>query len=148
MGFPVELRQVFLNLINNAVQAMPEGGVLGIRVREATDWSRNLRGALISVIDSGQGIHPAIADQLFQPFFSTKSTKGTGLGLWISNGIVQKYDGRIGYRSLNTGKGYITCFHVFLPGSRTFDSVTKAGAEFASANPGFSKSVQRPALQI
>jgi PAS domain S-box-containing protein len=147
MGFPVELRQVFLNLINNAVQAMPDGGVLGIRVREATDWSRNLRGALISVIDSGQGIHPAIADQLFQPFFSTKSTKGTGLGLWISNGIVQKYNGRIGYRSVNTGKGNITCFQVFLPGSRNFDSDAKAGAEFANANRSFPRSDQHSLLQ-
>jgi signal transduction histidine kinase len=147
-GFPVELRQVFLNLINNAIQAMPEGGVLGIRVREATDWSRNLRGALISVIDSGQGIHPNIADQLFQPFFSTKSTKGTGLGLWISNGIVQKYNGRIAYRSVSTGKGCITCFHVFLPGSRTLDSGAKAGAEIANANRSFTKSDQHPVLQI
>jgi two-component system, NtrC family, sensor kinase len=131
-GFPVELRQVFLNLINNAIQAMPEGGVLGVRVKEATDWSRNLRGALISVIDTGQGIHPTIADHLFQPFFSTKSTKGTGLGLWISNGIVQKYNGRIACRSVSAKKGCITCFHVFLPGSRTFDSGTKAGSEFAN----------------
>ena len=147
-GFPVELRQVFLNLINNAIQAMPEGGVLGIRVREATDWSRNLRGALISVIDSGQGIHPNIADQLFQPFFSTKSTKGTGLGLWISNGIVQKYNGRIAYRSMNTMKGCITCFRVFLPGSRTLDSGAKAGAEFANVNRSFTKSDEHPVLQI
>ncbi len=57
-GFPVELRQVFLNLIGNAIQAMPEGGVLGVYVREATDWTRNLRGIAISVMDTGNGIHP------------------------------------------------------------------------------------------
>jgi PAS domain S-box-containing protein len=147
-GFPVELRQVFLNLINNAIQAMTDGGVLGIRVREATDWSRNLRGVSISVIDSGQGIHPTIADQLFQPFFSTKSTKGTGLGLWISNGIVQKYNGRIACRSMSTKKGCITCFHVFLPGSRTFDSGAKAGAEFANVNRSITKGNQHIVLQI
>lgn len=147
MGFPVELRQVFLNLINNAIQAMPEGGVLGVRVREATDWSRNLRGALISVIDTGQGIHPTIADQLFQPFFSTKSTKGTGLGLWISNGIVQKYNGRIAYRSVSAKEGSITCFSVFLPGSRTFDSGVKPSAEFVNVNRGATKSDQYPVLQ-
>ncbi len=148
MGFPVELRQVFLNLVNNAVQAMPEGGVLGIRVRDASDWSRNLRGTLISIIDSGQGIHPTIADQLFQPFFSTKSTKGTGLGLWISNGIVQKYNGRIAYRSVNTRKGCITCFHIFLPGSRKFDPAAKAEGEFANVNRGATKSDQPSILQI
>jgi signal transduction histidine kinase len=89
-----------------------------------------------------------IADQLFQPFFSTKSTKGTGLGLWISNGIVQKYNGRIACRSVSTKKGCITCFHVFLPGSRTFDSGAKAGAELANADGGFTKSDQRPVLQM
>ena len=116
-GFPVELRQVFLNLIGNAVQAMPEGGVLGVCVREATDWTRNQRGIMISVIDSGNGIQPEDAQRLFEPFFSTKSTKGTGLGLWISKGIIQKYDGRISYRSYRQARGCVTCFRVFLPGS-------------------------------
>lgn len=148
MGYPVELRQVFLNLINNAMQAMPEGGVLGVRVKEATDWPRNLRGAMISIIDSGQGIHPTIADQLFQPFFSTKSTKGTGLGLWISNGIVQKYNGRIACRSVRTKSGSLTCFRVFIPGSRTVDSGAKAGSELASADRSFSNSDHRPVLQM
>ena len=120
-GFPVELRQVFLNLIGNAIQAMPEGGVLGVFVRDATDWTRNLRGIAISVLDTGNGIHPDATEQLFQPFFSTKSTKGTGLGLWISNGIVQKYDGRITCRSVRRQDGCVTCFRVFLPGSGTLD---------------------------
>ncbi len=79
-GFPVELRQVFLNLIGNAIQAMPDGGTLGIRIYEATDWTRNRRGIMISILDTGSGIQPGDAAQLFQPFFSTKSTKGTGLG--------------------------------------------------------------------
>jgi two-component system, NtrC family, sensor kinase len=128
-GFPVELRQVFLNLIGNAIQAMPEGGVLGVSVREATDWRRNVRGTVISVLDTGKGIHPEATQQLFQPFFSTKSTKGTGLGLWISNGIVQKYDGRITCRSVRVKDGCVTCFRVFLPGSRSLDLGTGAGNE-------------------
>jgi PAS domain S-box-containing protein len=128
-GFPVELRQVFLNLIGNAIQAMPEGGVLGVSVREATDWRRNVRGTVISVLDTGKGIHPEATQQLFQPFFSTKSTKGTGLGLWISNGIVQKYDGRIACRSVRVKDGCVTCFRVFLPGSRTLDLSTGGGNE-------------------
>ena len=114
-GFPVELRQVFLNLIGNAVQAMPTGGTLGVFVREATDWSEQRRGVAISILDSGVGINPEDAKRLFQPFFSTKSTKGTGLGLWISKGIVQKYDGTLTCRSVRTEHGARTCFRVFLP---------------------------------
>jgi PAS domain S-box-containing protein len=115
-GFPGELRQVFLNLISNAIQAMASGGTLRLRVAEATDWETQRRGIAISVLDTGNGIRPEDAEHLFQPFFTTKSAKGTGLGLWISKGIVQKYEGRIRFRSLYMGgeRAY-TCFRVFLP---------------------------------
>ncbi len=114
-GFPVELRQVFLNLIGNAIQAMPSGGNLRIFVRECADWGSMRRGTAISIIDTGVGIRPEDAKRLFQPFFSTKSTKGTGLGLWISKGIVQKYDGSLTCRSYRSGGSGATCFRVFLP---------------------------------
>ncbi len=115
LGFPVELRQVFMNLIANSLQAMQDGGQLRLHVREATNWTTQARGMAISITDTGSGIRPEDAKQLFQPFFSTKSTKGTGLGLWISKGILQKYDGRISCRSFFHGNGCITCFHVFIP---------------------------------
>lgn len=130
-GFPVELRQVFLNLIGNAIQAMPDGGILGVSVRDATDWTRNLRGTMISIVDTGKGIQPEDVHQLFQPFFSTKSTKGTGLGLWISKGIIQKYDGRINCRSLRRNHGCVTCFRVFLPSVGSSDRATRTSAEAA-----------------
>jgi PAS domain S-box-containing protein len=117
-GFPVELRQVFLNLISNAIQAMPEGGTLGIRAGEITDWTRRELRTSISIVDTGNGIRPEDARMLFEPFFSTKSTKGTGLGLWISKGIIQKYDGRISYRSYRHANGCVTCFRVLLPSGR------------------------------
>ncbi len=117
IGFPVELRQVFLNLISNAIQAMPTGGTLRLHVREATDWSTGQRGPVVSVIDTGIGIKPEDAKRLFEPFFSTKSAKGTGLGLWISKGILQKYNGRISYRSFRSRHGSTTCFRIFIPGS-------------------------------
>ena len=120
-GFPVELRQVFLNLISNAIQAMPDGGTLGIHIHGTTDWVRNRRGTMVSIFDTGSGIQPADAAQLFKPFFSTKATKGTGLGLWISKGIIQKYDGRIDCRSLRSSTGCVTCFRVFLPSTRSID---------------------------
>jgi PAS domain S-box-containing protein len=114
-GFPGELRQVFLNLIGNAIQAMPSGGTLRLRVAEATDWRTQRRGIAISVIDTGNGIRREDAKRLFQPFFTTKSAKGTGLGLWISKGIVQKYEGAIGFRSFHLKTGANTCFRIFLP---------------------------------
>ncbi len=128
-GFPVELRQVLLNLISNAIQAMPDGGILGIYVREATDWTRDLHGIAISIVDTGVGIQPEDTRKLFQPFFSTKSTKGTGLGLWISKGIVQKYDGRISCRSYHRADGWSTCFRVFLPTGRTSNTLPTASSE-------------------
>jgi two-component system, NtrC family, sensor kinase len=119
-GFPGELRQVFLNLISNAIQAMPTGGVLRLRVADAADKETQRRGIVVSVTDTGGGIRPEDAKRLFQPFFTTKSAKGTGLGLWISKGIVQKYEGRIAFRSYRYGPGACTCFRVFLPVSGEF----------------------------
>ncbi len=114
-GFPVELKQVFLNLIGNAIQAMPEGGRLRLHVFEP--WSHSDQQSLIciSICDTGSGIEPEHAQHLFEPFFTTKSTKGTGLGLWISKGIIQKYGGSIRFRSMSVANGHVTCFQVLLP---------------------------------
>jgi len=126
-GFPVELRQVFLNLVMNASQAMPEGGVLGIRIREITDWTKEELSSSISILDTGMGIKHEDVSRLFEPFFSTKSTKGTGLGLWISKGIIQKYDGRISCRSYRHANGCITCFRVFLPIEKILSAPARIG---------------------
>lgn len=114
-AFPGELRQVFLNLIGNAIQAMHAGGRLRLRVGEASDPESQRRGIVVSVTDTGGGIRPEDARRLFQPFFTTKAAKGTGLGLWISRGIVQKYEGRISFRSFHSAGSACTCFRVFLP---------------------------------
>jgi PAS domain S-box-containing protein len=117
-GFPVELRQVFLNLIGNAIQAMPEGGKLRVAVRQTGLTNGSRPGVSVSVIDTGSGIQPEDAKHLFEPFFTTKSEKGTGLGLWISRGIVQKYEGTIRFRSWSNQDGARTCFRVFIPTTR------------------------------
>jgi len=133
-GFPGELRQIFLNLISNAAQAMPEGGTLRLNVHEVTDSATKRRGTVISVIDTGMGIKPEDARRLFEPFFSTKSTKGTGLGLWISKGIAQKYNGHISFRSYRYKGGCMTCFRVFLPISHPLNGIAPpAGAESDAA---------------
>ena len=127
-GYPNELKQVFLNLIGNAIEAMREGGRLRIRVDEQTEQRTGRRGVRVSVCDTGSGIDSRYAKRIFEPFFTTKDTKGTGLGLWISRGIVQKYDGTIRFRSLHYVSGQATCFSVFIPSTP------------ASASVGFSAS--------
>ncbi len=114
-GFPVELKQVFLNLIGNAVQAMPDGGTLRLHVFECSRHGHRRPEVCISICDTGTGIDPEQGKHLFEPFFTTKSTKGTGLGLWISKGIVQKYGGTIRFRSTSVTGRNITCFQVRLP---------------------------------
>ncbi|AEG94164.1 cache domain-containing protein [Ramlibacter tataouinensis] len=83
-----ELQQVLLNLIINAIQVMPEGGTLTLRSR---DWER---GVLLEVQDSGPGLSAAVRERLFRPFFTTR-TDGNGLGLWISQGLVERYGGSV-----------------------------------------------------
>jgi PAS domain S-box-containing protein len=141
-GFPVELRQVFLNLVGNAIQAMPNGGSLRLSVRDSYDWVLRRRGISVAIVDTGMGVNAQDSKKLFEPFFSTKSTKGTGLGLWISRGIVQKYEGRISFRSFRGKNGTSTCFRVFVPSSGALgliantagDSVA-ASLEFANGQP-------------
>ncbi len=114
-GFPVELKQVFMNLISNAIQAMPEGGRLRVKVAPAAKATGGESGVQISILDNGVGICAEDAGRLFEPFFTTKATKGTGLGLWISRGIVQKHDGTLRFRSIFLSSARGTCFQVFLP---------------------------------
>ncbi|MBV8115370.1 MAG: response regulator [Silvibacterium sp.] len=114
-GFPGELRQVFMNLISNAIQAMPSGGRLRVTVREYSAEPNQDKKISVSVTDTGSGIKPDHAKHLFEPFFTTKAAKGTGLGLWISKGIVQKYDGSIQFRSLRCSALTVTSFRVMFP---------------------------------
>ena len=116
-GFPGELKQVFLNLTSNAIEAMPDGGQLRVHVGESSAVSLQPAGVRVSISDTGGGIKPEDAKRLFEPFFSTKSTKGTGLGLWISRGIAQKHEGTIRFRSMTLRGESITCFSVFIPSS-------------------------------
>jgi len=88
-----ELQQVLLNLIINAIQVMPEGGRLSLRTR---DWVQDgaACGVVLEVSDTGPGLSAQVLEQLFRPFFTTKSD-GNGLGLWISQGLVERYGGGI-----------------------------------------------------
>lgn len=99
-GFPAELRQVFTNLILNAAEAVGRGGMVCLTItpefrRVSGGTHDEVRGATVTVSDNGPGIPEHILLQLFQPFFTTKGQKGTGLGLWVSRGIVTKHGGTI-----------------------------------------------------
>nr|MDP2189783.1 cache domain-containing protein [Rhodoferax sp.] len=88
-----ELQQVVINLLINAIQAMPAGGALELRTHDQPD-AAGQPAVVIEVCDSGAGLSPAVHAQLFRPFFTTKND-GNGLGLWISVGLVERYGGSI-----------------------------------------------------
>ena len=116
LGFPGELRQVFSNLILNAMEAMKEGGKLRLRVERTHEWSGEQRsGVRIIIADTGNGIQSSDLPHIFEPFYTTKKENGTGLGLWLTYGIVQKHTGWIRVASRTTSGKSGTVFAVFLP---------------------------------
>ena len=122
-GFAGELRQLFSNLIVNAVDAMPIGGCLRLRVYRARERSGNQRaGVRVIFADNGTGISEADRARVFEPFFTTKKDSGTGLGLWLSQGIVHKHSGQITVRSCTRPGRRGTVFSVFLPQTITMPS--------------------------
>jgi two-component system NtrC family sensor kinase len=104
-----QMRQVFLNLILNSIQAMPGGGELRVATRNCA--GDPCEGVEARISDDGVGIPKELGKKVFQPFFTTKD-EGTGLGLAIVYGIVQEHNGRIEVES-EVGKG--TTFTIFLP---------------------------------
>ncbi len=101
-----QLKQVFLNLINNAIQSMPNGGTLSIRTAKIDN------SVMTEVSDTGTGIPDNVAQKIFEPFFTTKKDRGTGLGLPISYRIIKKHGGKIEVKK-RVDKG--TTFRVILP---------------------------------
>ena len=110
-----ELRQVMVNLIGNALDAMHMGGRLQLRVRRTTELMGGRTGVSITIADDGWGMSAATLRHAFEPFYTTKDRTGTGLGLWICAEIVSRYKGRIAARS-NDAPGHSgSVFRVFLP---------------------------------
>lgn len=124
-GFPAELRQVFTNLVINAAEAMTKAGVMVVHVYPSRRWSGvEARGTRIVIADSGSGIPKQIRAHIFDPFFTTKGEKGSGVGLWVSSGIVAKHGGTIRVVSRTTAPPTGTAFCVFLPDTHTVTTST------------------------
>ena len=99
-GVGGEVRQVIDNLLLNALEATPAGGRVAVSVRRSHNWSdHNQEGVRLTIGDTGCGIPKEHLPRIFEPFFSTKQQRGTGLGLWVVRGIVLKHGGGIRVRS-------------------------------------------------
>jgi signal transduction histidine kinase len=115
-----ELRQVVLNLIGNALDALCHGGRLKIRISDACEHRNGARcGIRLTVADTGSGISPAVRKTLFEPFVTTKPETGTGLGLWMSSEIIRRHCGTIQVRSSALSQSGGTVFSIFLPLDQT-----------------------------
>jgi two-component system sporulation sensor kinase C len=111
-----EIRQVLSNLIRNAIDAMQQtGGRLCLRTREALCKRSGLRGVVMTIADTGTGISAATKKQLGKAFFTTKGLSGTGLGLWVSQEIINRHRGRLLVRSSQYPGNTWTVFQLFLP---------------------------------
>ena len=131
--FPGEIRQVFSNLVTNAIEASSVGGKLHLRVRKARQWSDSgVLGLRISIGDSGIGIPPAIRQRLGEAFFTTKGQRGTGLGLWVTQSILQRYGGHIQVCSSTAPSRHGTVFSIFLPTNMRPQAVPISGGMGAS----------------
>jgi signal transduction histidine kinase len=115
-GYAGELRQLFANLVGNAIDAMPQGGRLFIRARTMRRDDR--RGVRVTVADEGMGMSNTVRQRIFEPFFTTKDASGTGLGLWVSAEILEKHHGAMLVRSRQAkhrGDYSGTVFSLFFP---------------------------------
>jgi two-component system CheB/CheR fusion protein len=125
---PNELRQVFTNLMVNALAAMPAGGMLALHVFDSCDWRKpESRGIRVVIADSGAGIPREHQQKIFEPFFTTKGEKGTGLGLYVISGIVRKYGGTIRVRSSTANEKSGTTFSIFFPAKTAEDLAPEPG---------------------
>jgi PAS domain S-box-containing protein len=113
--FAGEVRQVFVNLIANAVESMPDGGRLTVKVRPGTDWRTGERGVRVTIADTGHGMSPETLRHIYRAFFTTKGVLGSGLGLWVTSNIVHKHQGSIHVRSAQLDHARGTVFTLIFP---------------------------------
>ena len=121
--FAGEIRQVFANLVGNAIDATSDGGRLLVRARRSHHWKNpSQTGLRLAVADTGSGMEPEVREHIFEAFFTTKEVTGTGLGLWVSHEIILKHHGLVHVRSRTAAsqpngglKSSGTVFQIFIP---------------------------------
>jgi PAS domain S-box-containing protein len=126
-AFPAELRQVFTNLLTNAAEAAGPGGEIKVSITPqaaGVDAAGKTipAGATVTIADNGAGVQEDIQPYLFQPFFTTKGEHGTGLGLWVSRGIINKHGGTILLESDTSDAAHGTVVSVFLATNPIIDA--------------------------
>jgi PAS domain S-box-containing protein len=114
-AFDADLRQVFVNLVTNALDASVRGSRIVIRVRDSRDSFTGASGVRVVIADSGSGMSAETKDHIFEPFFTTKGATGSGLGLWVSAEILRNHQARIQIRSSQNPEKHGTVFSIFLP---------------------------------
>ena len=113
--YPEQMRQVFSNLLLNAIDAMPKGGKVFARISKTQEWCGKERSGLrITIADTGTGIAADILSRVREPFFTTKGPYGNGMGLSIVQEIIAYHQGRLKIRSTRSGKSGST-FSIFIP---------------------------------
>jgi len=113
---PGEVQQIFANLVTNAIDAMPRGGRILIRIRPSHDWrDRKTKGMRVTLCDTGTGMDRLTMQRIFEPFFTTKAETGTGLGMWVVAQLADRHHGHVRVWSTQRGASGATAITVFLP---------------------------------
>jgi signal transduction histidine kinase len=113
------MMQVISNLIANSIYAMPTGGVLAISVEDMQESEDGIR---LTIQDDGVGIAADDLPKVFDAFFTTRTTVGTGIGLFVAKQFVEGHGGRIDIESRNRSEDHGTAVRVFLPISTAYDA--------------------------
>ncbi len=113
--FAGDMRQVFANLIGNALDALHGEGILTLRTRFSQHWRHGTPGLRVMVADTGCGMSEATRKRIFEAFFTTKAATGTGLGLWVSDEIIRNHKGHVHIKSSEKPVRSGTIFSIFFP---------------------------------
>jgi signal transduction histidine kinase len=115
LAYENDLRQVFTNIVENAIDASSLGGRIILREHEATNGRTGKKGVRIVIADTGHGMTASTREHIFKPFFTTKEATGTGLGLWVSADILSRHEATVQVRSRIDGAKHGTVFSIFFP---------------------------------
>src|SRR5687767_4247590 len=143
MGDDSELREVLVNMVFNAIDAMPEGGKLTLSTTTVD------QSVVIKVLDTGVGMYPEVRSRIFDPFFTTKGKAGLGLGLAVSFGIIRRHGGNI---EVDSQYGSGTEFRITLPVATILDNGIKVeltnSEPVVASEPRLDQAHARPRLLI